>query len=71
MAFNLNFYKGATITQIRDSVDYKKHLLTAEEVEQLKKDKAIPVDEVPKLCNEIITPAAPAGGLAPGHCPDN
>ena len=74
MAFNLHFFKGATIHQIRDALAYQNHLITVEQEEQMKKEKVIPVvegNEVPKLCNEIITPIAPAGGHAPRHCPDN
>lgn len=74
MAFNLRFFRGATIEQIRAALEYQQHLITPEQEEQLKKEKAIPVvegNEVPKLCNEVITPIAPAGGFAPRHCPDN
>lgn len=74
MALNLHFFKGATIQQIRGALEYENHLITPEQEQQLRKEKAIPVvegNEVPKLSNEIITPIAPAGGHAPRHCPDN
>lgn len=64
MALNLHFFKGATIQQIRGALEYQNHLITPEQEEQLKKEKAIPVvDEVPKLCNEVIDPSTPAGAV--------
>ena len=64
MAFNLRFFKGATIYQIRDAMAYHNHLITVEQEEQLKKEKAIPVvDEVPKSSNEVIVPSTPAGAV--------
>jgi len=63
MAFNLRFLRGATIEQIRSALEYQQRLITPEQEEQLKKEKAIPVDEVPKLCNEVINPSTPAGAV--------
>jgi len=64
MALNLRFFKGATIQQIRGALEYQNHLITPEQEEQLKKEKAIPVvDEVPKPGNEVIDPSTPAGAV--------
>jgi hypothetical protein len=71
MAFNLHFFKGATIHQIRDALAYQNHLITAEQEEQLKKEKAIIVEnnEVPKPCNEVVVPDTPAGAVGVPYQP--
>lgn len=72
MALNLHFFKGATIQQIRSALEYQNHLITAEQEEQLKKEKAIPVvegNEVPKSSNEVIVPDVPAGAVGVPYQP--
>lgn len=80
-AFNPRFLQGATTQQIRQAMDYASHLITPEQEQELRQDKAVDikvetdwkqlieskVDEVPNVSNQVVYPAGPVG--VPRECP--
>lgn len=67
-AFNQKFVQGATISQIRNAMNYSTFLITPEQERELKADKIMeakiedvsqPGPTIP--ANEIIHPAGPVG----------
>lgn len=77
MAFNPNFAKGATLQQIREAMNYTTNLITSEQEQELRKEKAIEpvvetgwkqivdkVDEVPNVSNQVVYPAEGPVGVS-------
>lgn len=70
-AFNPRFLQGATTQQIRQAMDYVSYLITPEQEQELRQDKAVDikvetdwkqlieskVDEVPNVSNQVVYPA--------------
>lgn len=79
-AFNPRFLQGATTQQIRQAMDYVSHLITPEQEQELRQDKAVDIkvetdwkqlieskDEVPNVSNQVVYPAEAVG--VPRECP--
>lgn len=50
MAFNLNAFKGISIQQVRDAMNYKQYLKTDEEIEGIR----LPKEEQAKYSSPVL-----------------